>query len=137
MHILTFMHMHMHIHMHTLMHMHMHAHAGAARVSRPPVVDTSTLSPTGAVVQWEPPEDNNGVITGYVVNVVAISTDPMATGGEAGTGGGAGGGNRRRRLSTDVATECIVGGGERINVNYTVGGNVTSLQLDNLSKLLK
>ena len=113
------------------MHIYMHMHAGAARVSRPPVVDTSTLSPTGAVVQWEPPEDDNGVITGYVVNVVAISTDPMAT------GGGAGGGNRRRRQSTDVATECIIGGGERINMNYTVGGKVTSLQLDNLSKLLK
>ena len=126
------------VHAHAHAHAHTHVHVDAARVGRPPVVDTSRLSHTGAFLQWDPPEDDNGVITQYIVNVVAISTDPIATGGGAGTGGVAGGGNRRkRRQSSDVATECIVGGEEMTDVNHTVDdGKMTSLSLNNLSKLL-
>ena len=95
-------------------------------VVRPPEVPPSEITSTSALVQWSPPSDPNGVIRGYVINYVVISSDPGQFGGSS---------NRRRRQANSVATECIMGGMGNVNRNMTVDGTQTSAQLNELSEL--
>jgi hypothetical protein len=99
-----------------------------------------TLTATSVILKWEPPQDPNGEITAFNINVEAISTDAatfmMGMGGTGGTGGGGGGaGDRRKRqVMTPVNLNCIVGGGTSANRNFSTPGTRTTLTVSNLSE---
>ena len=93
-------------------------------VPQPPVVQNDTICSTSALVTWNPPEDPNGIIRNYTVNLMALSSD-------AGNSQGRG---RRKRQSSAVDIECITG--SNVEQNITVGGDQTSLRLNNLSEFM-
>ena len=83
-----------------------------------------TINSISALITWNPPEDPNGIIRNYTVNLMALSSD-------AGNSQGRG---RRKRLSSAVIIECITG--SNVEQNITVGGDQTSLRLNNLSEFM-
>ena len=80
----------------------------------PPKVNQSDINATSALVRWNPPQDPNGLIIGYRVRYSVVSSDPGVP-------------------STQVMTECIIGGEDYISRNVSVG-NVTMVRLSGLSK---
>ncbi len=89
-------------------------------VSLPLEVPTEDISPTTVTLSWNPPEYANGPIHRYTVNVVLLSSTPNQ--------------NRRKRQS-DIVEECIMGGVENADRTVTVPGDMTSTNVEGLSKL--
>ncbi len=90
----------------------------AGQVPLPP--EPQVLSPNVVRVFWNPPQDPNGIIRNYIVNFVLLSTEPTSQG-------------NLETQTQDVAEECVVGGVESIDRNFTVLGDVTSTTLEGLS----
>ena len=88
------------------------------------MVQNDTINSTSALVTWNPPEDPNDIIRNYTVNLMALSSD-------AGNSHGRG---RRKRQSSAVIIECITD--SNVEQNITVGGDQTSLRLNNLSEFM-
>ncbi len=106
-------------------------------VNKPPPVDEATLTSTSVLLTWNPPEDPNGAIVNYRINVQALSSDPTAF--MMGMMGG-GGGDRRRKRQTQgnmANPACITGGQENIARNFTTGNDQTTYRLNDLSTFAK
>ena len=104
------------------------------QVGKPQVVDEGTLTSTSAQLQWAPPEDPNGVITEYLINVEALSTNPGAFMMGMGTGMGGGNDRRKRQTPAGVNMACILG---EVNVtkNITIQNDDTEAhRLNDLSE---
>ncbi len=86
----------------------------------PPEIPDENISSTGATLSWNRPEDPNGQITRYTVNIVLLSSTPS---------------QERRKRQTGIVVECIMGGVENADRNVTVPGDMTSTNLEGLSKL--
>ena len=86
----------------------------------------SAITPFTATIIWNPPSHRNGPITRYTVNLVIISSDPMAAASK-----------KRTVPAVGVDVDCVIGGKENINRNVSVTGNPppNSLILDGLSEL--
>ena len=86
---------------------------------QPREVNESTVTSTSVLLQWDVPDDPNGVVIEYRVNVMAISSDPDA---------------RRQQATSDagVIMPCIVPGGD-VGVDTNITTTATSLELMNLS----
>ena len=85
-------------------------------------MQNDTINSTSAVITWNPPEVPNGIIRNYTVNLMALSSD-------AGNSQRRG---RRKRQSPGLNIECITD--SNVEQNITVGGDQTSLRLNNLSE---
>ena len=87
-------------------------------VAQPPEVPESAITPFTATIIWNPPSHPNGPITRYTVNLVIISSDPMAV------------------PAVGVDVDCVMGGMDNIDRSLSVTGNPppNSLILENLSK---
>ena len=99
-----------------------------------PAVNATTA--TSALLNWNAPNDANGMIVNYVVNLVAIA---QATGSSSSEGSRSGGGTRRKRETSGfmaVNIACIVGGGSGVDRNFTVDPSTTSLTVNDLSESL-
>ncbi len=77
-------------------------------------MNESSITPTSAIISWDPPIAN-GVIRNYTVGLVVDSTT----------------GRRRRKRQAQMENQCGLG-----NTNLNVGGNQTSLELMNLSEYI-
>ena len=87
-------------------------------------MQNDTINSTSAFISWNPPEDPNGIIRNYTVNLMALSSDA----GNCQERG------RRKRQSSAVIIECITD--SNVEQNMTVGGDQTSLRLNNLSEFM-
>ena len=100
-----------------------------------PEVDEDTLNSTSVRLQWAPPDDPNGDITMYRINVKALSTDPGVFMMGMGTGMGGGSDRRKRQTPAGVNTACILPGDVNVDTNITISnGDTLTRQLNNLSE---
>ena len=101
------------------------------------------VTSTTAQLQWDPPDDPNGVITMYRLNIVALSTNAASFIEE--NGSGASGvnsntmiGSGSMQVDVNVDLDCIIPGGD-VGVETFVtfmNGNLTTHTQYGLSKLL-
>ena len=102
------------------------------------------MTSTTAQLQWDPPDDPNGVITMYRLNIVALSTNAASFVEEDGSG--ASGVNSNTMIGSGsgslemyaIDMDCIIPGGD-VGVETFVtfmNGNLTMHTLYGLSKLL-
>lgn len=119
----------------TTMHLFFH-HLVPGPLNQPGKIDGTTLTSTTVRLDWAPPNNSNGVIAGYRINVAAVSTDPNAF--VMGMGGGTGDKRRRRQTpgmgGMNITAACIPGGRANVNRNFTTDGNTLSYSLNNLSE---
>ena len=88
------------------------------------------LTSTSARLQWNLPDDPNGDIVNYIINIRVLSSNPLAF-----TMMGMGGGDRRKRqISNMINNACILGGESKTDFNVTTTDDMTSYLLTNLSK---
>ncbi len=92
-------------------------------VSQPPPLNPKDISHSAVRVSWDAPQDPNGVIHSYTVNLVLLATEPDR-------------GDRKRRAG-GIAEGCVIGGFEAVARNKTLPGDVTSTVLEDLSECLK
>ena len=89
----------------------------------PPPVNMSTITSTSAVITWESPDPPNGVILMYTVNLTAVSLTTET-------------GKKRRKRQNDDTSFCVTLRGALVNSAIDVDGNMTSLALTGLGKLV-
>jgi len=100
---------------------------GAPGLPEKPIEFNSTF----AVLKWKEPEDPNGEIINYRVNLVILSTNRLAYDNSGNSG------SRRRRRATeseDVIFQCVTGNMINVNRNLTTGNSMTSIIVYDLSK---
>ena len=87
------------------------------------------MNSTSVVLKWNEPEDPNGIIVNYRVNIVIISTNPLAYSRNSG-------GSRRRRQASvdDITLQCVAGSIGNVDRNLTTGNSMTSIAVNGLSK---
>ena len=101
------------------------------------------MTSTTAQLQWDPPDDPNGVITMYRLNIVALSTNAASFMEEDGSGVSGVNSNTMigsgfLQLDVNVDLDCIISGGD-VGVETFVtlmNGNLTTHTLYGLSTLL-
>lgn len=109
---------------------------GPGAVEKPLAVAGENLNSTSAFLSWNPPPDANGVVTMYIVNLVVLSTDPLAYMGMttmAGMGGGLGDRRKRQTPGESVNVNCVSGNQQTLDRNFTTSS--TSYTVSDLSKL--
>ena len=87
----------------------------------PPTPDPETITSTSAVLTWAAPEDPNGVILSYTVNLVAV-------------GSVLGSSQRRRKRQSMDFEFCVDRLGYMVGRNFFVPGNTTSLTVEEMGK---
>ena len=98
------------------------------QVGKPPEVDEGTLTSISVRLQWAPPDDPNGIITIYLINVMALSTDP-------GTFMMGMSDRRKRQTLGGVNIACILPGEVNVDTNITIlNGYTLTRQLNDLSE---
>ena len=85
---------------------------------------------TSALLNWNAPNDANGMIVNYRVNLIAIA---QATRSSSGMGT-----RRKREMPGSMAVNiaCIVGRESGVDRNFTVDPSTTSLTVNDLSESL-
>jgi len=74
------------------------------------------------ILQWEPPPHPGGVLLRYIVNLVAVGERSSAT-------------ERSRRQVDAFLDNCIVGGNNNVDRNFSVAAKTTSLTVNDASTL--
>ena len=90
--------------------------------SLPPVVNRETVTSNSATLSWVGLANRD--ITNYTVNLVATSSD-------------AGNSRRKRQVMAGVVRECVIRNGRDVESNITVGPDQTSVQVNDLGKVLQ